>query len=323
MDMDIDMDTPPDPTTPTVHGESRVPGDTAWVLPWLPPGRTLSIAGRGEFYVRHYHHPDPSAPTVLLLHGWTASSDLQFFTAYEGLAATCSFVGVDHRGHGRGLRTPQPFTLEDAADDAAIVLHELGIDSAIVVGYSMGGPISMLLARRHPQLVAGLVVQATALEWNHNWRERLQWKWLPVMGTALRSRFARGFMKRFLEKTLADGHPLEPMVPWLRGESQRADANAVVEAGAALSRYDATPWASALEVPAAMLITTNDRLVRPHKQRALAKALNAQVREMATDHLGPWEAPDQFSSLTVELVGLVAGAASVGVPSAASVATAS
>ena len=80
----------------------------------------------------------------------------------------------------------------------------------------------------------------------------------------------------------------------------------MIEAGKALGAYDATDWAGSLDVPAGMLITTNDRLVNPRKQRALAKALGAEVREISTDHLGPWEQPDQFSSATIELLTLVA-----------------
>ena len=71
------------------------------VLPWLPPGRTMVLPGRGEMFYRHHQHPDPTAPTLLLLHGWTASADLQFFTAYEALAAEHSFIAIDHRGHGK------------------------------------------------------------------------------------------------------------------------------------------------------------------------------------------------------------------------------
>ena len=112
-------------------------------------------------------------------------------------------------------------------------------------------------------------------------------------------------MKRFLEKLLADEHPLESYIPWLRGESQRADIDTVIEAGRALGGYDATEWAPQLGIPAAMLVTTNDRLVKPRKQRALAAALGAQIREIPTDHLGPWESPDQFSSVTAELLSLV------------------
>lgn len=274
-------------------------------LPWLPVGRIVNIDGRGEFFIREHRHADLTTPTVVLLHGWTASSDLQFFTAYEALAERCSFIGIDHRGHGRGLRSPAAFTLEDVADDVAAVLRHLGASNVIAIGYSMGGPISMLLARRHPDLVAGLIAQATALEWSGSLVERLRWRFLPVMGTFLRSRVAGRFMKKFLEKTFAEEYGLRRYIPWLRGESQRVDIGAVLAAGRALSAYNATDWAGSLNVPAGMLITTHDRLVNPRKQRALAKALGAEVREIATDHLGPWEKPNQFSSATLELLALV------------------
>jgi alpha-beta hydrolase superfamily lysophospholipase len=88
-------------------------------IPPLLPGRIVHLPSRGEMFVRHHQHANPDAPTVLLLHGWTGSSDLQFFTAYEELAKDYSIVGVDHRGHGRGLRPHTPFALEDCADDAA------------------------------------------------------------------------------------------------------------------------------------------------------------------------------------------------------------
>ena len=54
-------------------------------------------------------------------------------------------------------------------------------------------------------------------------------------------------------------------------------------------------------MPAASLITTKDRLVRPRKQRALAAALGAST-VLAADHSAPWDKPGQFSSLTIELV---------------------
>ena len=160
----------------------------------------MRIEGRGEFFVRIHRHADPAAPVVLLLHGWTASSDLQFFTTYEALAEHFSFLGIDHRGHGRGLRSPDPFTLEDAADDAAAVVRALGVTPVIAVGYSMGGPIALHLTRRHPEVVAGVVVQATALEWSDTWRERALWRVLPMAGSWLRSRGYRRYLNRAVPK---------------------------------------------------------------------------------------------------------------------------
>jgi pimeloyl-ACP methyl ester carboxylesterase len=45
----------------------------------------------------------------------------------------------------------------------------------------MGGPVGLLLARRHPDKVAALVMQATALEWRRTARERIVWRLLPVL----------------------------------------------------------------------------------------------------------------------------------------------
>ncbi len=115
------------------------------------------------------------------------NADLQFFTAYEALATRFSFVTIDHRGHGRGLRSDHRFELEDAADDAAVLVESLGVAPVIAVGYSMGGPVSMLLARRHPHLVRGLVVQATALEWCSSRWERWRWRTVHLIGPLLRS----------------------------------------------------------------------------------------------------------------------------------------
>jgi 3-oxoadipate enol-lactonase len=277
------------------------------VVPWLPEGRTVLLPGRGETFARIHRHPDPSRPTVLLLHGWTASADLQFFTAYRELAEHYSFVAIDHRGHGRGLRTSQVFELEDAADDAAALVRELGIDHVVAVGYSMGGPISMHLARRHPGLLAGLVVQATALEWRATWPERLRWKTVRLLGPMLRSWAYPRWLRYGIMRLLGAGHELEQYVPWIEAEVRRSDTVAIVQAGRALSRHDARPWAESLGVPSASLVTTKDRLVPPRKQRELASALGARVLEMEADHVAVWAAPATYASLTVSLVDHLTG----------------
>jgi pimeloyl-ACP methyl ester carboxylesterase len=280
------------------------------MMPWLPEGRTLVVPGRGELFYRFHRHLDPAAPTVLLLHGWTATADLQFFTAYQALATHCSFITLDHRGHGRGLRPDARFELEDAADDAAALVEALGVGPVITVGYSMGGPISMLLTRGHPHLVRGIVVQATALEWCSSRFERVRWKTVHLIGPLLRSFAYPRFLRKGLRRLLGPRSALQVYVPWLTGELRRNDAFSIVQAGQALSRYDARPWAGELHKPAASLITSRDRLVPPRKQRALAQALGAEVREVVADHLCAWEQPDEFAAATLELVELVAAVSS-------------
>src|SRR6185312_15940113 len=71
-----------------------------------PAGRIVHVPGRGEFFLRD---SGGDGPALLLLHGWMVSADLNFLTVYDALAdAGYRVLALDHRGHGRGLRTPQP-----------------------------------------------------------------------------------------------------------------------------------------------------------------------------------------------------------------------
>jgi pimeloyl-ACP methyl ester carboxylesterase len=284
--------------TPQLPPEPPIPP------PGLPAGRVVELPGRGEVFVREQPARVAGQPTVLLLHGWTASADLNWFRAYDAVADLGHLVALDHRGHGRGLRSEERFTLEDAADDAAALLRTLDQRGpTIVVGYSMGGPISLLLWQRHPDLVDGLVLQATALEWNATWLERFVWRFMGGLEFFLRLGRPRGVLDRMFRDAVARRPDLAPLQGWLRAELRRGDPTALADAGRALSRYDARPFAGRVDVPTAIVVTTKDRLVRPRKQRALAKAIpGATVLELVADHDACLLEPEGFVAATTSSI---------------------
>jgi len=91
---------------------------------------------------------------------------------------------------------------------------------------------------------------------------------------------------------------LAEWVDWVTAETLRNDPAAVAGAARALSRYDSRPWAGTVTVPAAFVLTTKDRLVRPRKQRAMAEAVRATVFELPVDHLCALVNPREFSEAT-------------------------
>lgn len=236
----------------------------------LPAGRYVTLPDRGRIFVREVAGP-PGAPVLLLLHGWLATSGLNWATAFDVLGSHFRLVAPDQRGHGRGIRGNRAFGLEDCADDAAALLQALEIDSAIAVGYSMGGTIAQLLWRRHPQCVAGLVLCATSGEpvtAGPVGRAAFKTTLSALAGTARIAQFAT-----WLPLTVASGvaRPFERETPALDplfalGEISRHDFRMLFEAGAALSRYHANDWIREIDVPSSVLVTTLDSAVSPEGQ---------------------------------------------------------
>ncbi|HVF31982.1 MAG TPA: alpha/beta hydrolase [Acidimicrobiales bacterium] len=275
--------------------------------PGLPPGRVVELPGRGEVFVRE-RPGRPDQPTILLLHGWTASADLNWFRAYDAVGAEGRLLALDHRGHGRGLRSEARFSLADAADDAAALLRTLDAGPAVVVGYSMGGPIAMLLWERHPDVVSGLVLEATALEWRATRRERFVFKFMAGLEFVLRSGRPRGLLDRTLRDAVHESPDLAPLLGWLKAELRRGDPAAIADAGRALGDHDARPFAGRIDVPTAVVVTTKDRLVRPRKQRELARAVpGARTFEIEADHDCCLVKPGPFARQTVAAIRDVVG----------------
>lgn len=269
-------------------------------VPPLPRGETITVPGRGELFVRRT--PGGDGIPILLLHGWLATADINWFLLFEALGAEHPVIALDHRGHGRGIRAPARFSLEDCAEDAAALLRHLGIERAVVVGYSMGGPIAALLWKHHPDLVSGLVLEATALQWREGPRERIFWRLMSLVALMLRWPAGRYLLARGMGRERVIPDHLRPYRAWMEGEFSRGDPTHLADAGRALGRFDATSFAHRIEVPSAVVVTTRDHLVHPDRQRALARAMGARVFEFESDHAAPVIDGPGFAAVTLAAV---------------------
>lgn len=120
-------------------------------------------------------------PPLLLLQG--LGSDSRGWALQRiALGRRYRCLAVDNRGVGGSVSAPHPFDLEQMARDAVSVLDAEEIASTHVMGASMGGAISQILAVRHGDRVQGLVLACTACR-HHEWRRELLAEWATAVRT--------------------------------------------------------------------------------------------------------------------------------------------
>jgi 3-oxoadipate enol-lactonase len=117
----------------------------------------------------------PGATPILMIQGLGASKNAWNLQRIA-MATRFRSISLDNRGAGRSDKPTQPFTLEQMADDAIAVLDAAGVDTAHVVGASMGGVISQIIAVKYPHRVRSLTLVCTACR-NHPWRQELLQSW--------------------------------------------------------------------------------------------------------------------------------------------------
>jgi len=250
--------------------------------PTLPHGEALELPGRGTTFVRRLAGPE-GAPTLVLLHGWTATADLNWFTAYEALGKRYQVVAIDHRGHGRGIRSKKLFRLEDCADDAIAACDALGIDQIIPVGYSMGGPVAQLMWKRHSDRVSGLVLCATSGYFVTSREERLSF--MGLSGLAAVARLTPLQARRWLTAQLYLQRKTEQWEPWAIDEASMHDWRAVLEAGRAIGSFSSRSWIGEVDVPTSVVITMRDRVVPVRRQVRLFESIKgAEAFRVDGDH---------------------------------------
>lgn len=235
----------------------------------LPPGEPVELPGPGQVFVRRADGP-PGSPTVMLLHGWTVTADLNWYPAFEPLSQRSSVVAFDHRGHGLGLPTRR-FKLSECASDVVAVADAMGIDRFVCVGYSMGGAIAQMAARLAPDRITGLVLGATSTSFRGRGSRAARFFLLPAAAATARLTPVRLRMwgwEQTVLKMIGAGFGR-----WAQAEMLKCSPQAILDAGTELFYFDSSPWIAELPMPIAQIRTLGDRAVPDDLQQQLADAV--------------------------------------------------
>jgi pimeloyl-ACP methyl ester carboxylesterase len=155
----------------------------------LPDGRTLRTVVAGE-----------GGPLVVFEAGMGASAG-EWVCVQRLVAERTATLSYDRAGHGGSDDDPQPRSLERLAEDLVGLLDAQSPAAPVVlVGHSWGGPVIRLVAQRHPERVAGLVlVDATVTEVMSPRAARMSGLMFGVFGAVAAVGVHRPLMRRYLE----------------------------------------------------------------------------------------------------------------------------
>ena len=244
-------------------------------MPWarIPPGTVVELPGRGTTYVTDTAGPDAESPTIVLLHALGCTGLLTWYPCIEPLSRRFRVVTLDQRWHGQGIHSDD-FSLVDCADDVVALLDVLGIDRALVGGFSMGSIVAQRVWRQHPDRLEGLVLAATTDRFRMTIAEQV---FFAGMGSAMLA--ARGISRSRTAlraaRVAADAADFEPsdIQEWALREFKSTSPWAVGQALSALGRHHSRPWLGRIDVPTAVVVLNNDHVIPPARQRALARAI--------------------------------------------------
>jgi 3-oxoadipate enol-lactonase len=120
----------------------------------------MTITRINDIEMYYEEHGDPTAEPLLLIMGFGMNA-AAWAPQIPALSGRYHVIAFDNRGAGRTSQPEGAYSIPQMAADAAALLDHLGIESAHIVGASMGGMIAQEFALRHPARVRGLVLACT------------------------------------------------------------------------------------------------------------------------------------------------------------------
>ena len=117
-----------------------------------------AVNGRQVFY---REDGDPALPTILLLHGFPASS-FMFRNLIPLLADKFHVIAPDYIGFGQSdapATEEFDYSFESLTDHVAGLIAQLGLTSYVLYMQDFGGPVGFRLFARNPEAVTGFVIQ--------------------------------------------------------------------------------------------------------------------------------------------------------------------
>jgi len=209
-------------------------------------------------------------------------------------------IAYDHRGVGRSSRLDGPLTIAQLAADASGLLDALEIDSAHVLGISMGGMVAQELALAHPEQVRTLTLGCTYCggEGSSQAAPEVIQRLFEAISSGDRQRALRTAWE--INVSPAKAADADAYAAFLEISERRAVAVPVVMAQAqAVLGHDTSARLQDLAMPTLVIHGTVDQLLPVANGRMIAARIPGARLEIldGVGHLFFWEQPEHAAEL--------------------------
>lgn len=244
-----------------------------------------------------FYTDDGGGLPVLFIHAFPLNSSM-WRAQRRDLSAFFRVLTFDLPGFGRGGPFPERFSIDDAADMAAALLDDRGVDRAVVCGCSMGGYISMAMLLRHPDRLAGLILANTrAGADTPDARENRIRQAAEIRSGGLDA-YRDGMLGKLLGETTVETAPdVVRLVEDIMQHATPAGTAGMLDAMA--NRSDSTDVLSQTRLPVCLITGAEDTLILPAEAEAMNTLLtNGELNIVPNcGHLSCLERPVRFNAI--------------------------
>jgi pimeloyl-ACP methyl ester carboxylesterase len=238
---------------------------------------------------------------VAFLHGFPHNRTL-WAPQVGALVDRARCIAPDFRGFGESSRHA-PFSIDQFADDIAMLLRGLGIERAVVVGLSMGGYVAFSLWRRHRSLVRGLVLADTRAGADSEETREKRRALIDVARTRGAGAVADGQITGMIGKTTREKRPA--LIEEVHRMLESASVEGIVGAlEAMMARVDSTATLATIDVPTIVVVGDEDVLTPPSEAEILHEAIRGSRLEVIANagHVSNLERPAAFNHVLTEFL---------------------
>lgn len=225
--------------------------------------------------IRTHYDIQGTGPAIIFVSGlggagayWQPQKDL--------FAKDFTVVTYDQRGSGSSDHPAGPYSIDILVDDLHALIEALHLEKPVLIGHSTGGAIGQLLAARHTDLLAGMILYASWAKSDQHFNWCFRMRRALLVGSTLEE-YVHG-SALFLyppEHVKTHAETLSPAL--LASVARFPERDVVLSRIDAIMAHDASAYLPLIQIPTLVTCAQDDILTPPYQSRLLAAEIPGAV----------------------------------------------